>query len=619
MAYDKTARVLNQLKPQPQIVQPIATDMVLPNKSGKYHNILGDNIKIYPTEDTGILIQNSGVGAGLIINNTNGINDNYINLRWSGNTQYPFIKWRDTTNKTVTGLVTHNQHPTLGDHRHFTIYTIDETDVAQGRFYVEYGRQDCDITAIKVGTFEINNVSYDDTPTRINRNYTDNAFEVNFENKVDDAGTYTLAGNVAKLRTYQTETSGTINNSVDVLNLTNDGKTGRGLFIDQNASGIALEIDSEAASNEGIKVAMSDATKTAISTTGLINIGGNLTFDTTARTVAGIQNQNLVDKTDTETISGAWTFGASGTGTTVIFNSDASGVNLTWDHDATAGNPLLAQTIENSRTSYWKISGTDTSPATMSEGILSIVPTFTTGTAATGANLLFFKPTDSRSISSGTNFTRGIRIEPNRSGTKTSTGSDDLYGISIVPTDGLTINASSGTTRRYGVQASAGSTITLSQGGQTYENRNFLADGSIALINSTGTNTSNIYGLEIADSYTEALIGGSITATKIGVYYHPTMNSAADVEYALLASRSGIGLLSDGATGTYTGGNLYLGAGKDAEIYYDGTDLCIGSALVGSGTINLTDHTASSITTETLSEYITIKVNGTSKKIAIVA
>lgn len=64
---------------------------------------------------------------------------------------------------------------------------------------------------------------------------------------------------------------------------------------------------------------------------------------------------------------------------------------------------------------------------------------------------------------------------------------------------------------------------------------------------------------------------------------------------------------------------LLLGAGQDASIYYDGTDLVIDTAEVGTGTLNLLSQTASAITTETLSEYITIKVGGVSKKIAIVA
>jgi len=64
---------------------------------------------------------------------------------------------------------------------------------------------------------------------------------------------------------------------------------------------------------------------------------------------------------------------------------------------------------------------------------------------------------------------------------------------------------------------------------------------------------------------------------------------------------------------------LILGAGDDASIYYDGTDLKISSALVGSGTIDLVNQSASAVTAETLSEYVIIKIGGVSKKIAIIA
>lgn len=78
----------------------------------------------------------------------------------------------------------------------------------------------------------------------------------------------------------------------------------------------------------------------------------------------------------------------------------------------------------------------------------------------------------------------------------------------------------------------------------------------------------------------------------------------------------------------YFGGSIFLrtntskyrcGASNQASIGYDGTDLVINSQESGSGSINLSAQSASSITTETLSEYVTIKIGGVSKKIAIVA
>lgn len=64
---------------------------------------------------------------------------------------------------------------------------------------------------------------------------------------------------------------------------------------------------------------------------------------------------------------------------------------------------------------------------------------------------------------------------------------------------------------------------------------------------------------------------------------------------------------------------LTFGASEDAGIGYNGTDLEIDTQLVGTGTLDLSSQTATAITTETLSEYVTIKIGGVAKKIAIVA
>ena len=41
---------------------------------------------------------------------------------------------------------------------------------------------------------------------------------------------------------------------------------------------------------------------------GTVKFLGNITFETTSDTIAGVENQNLVDKSATETISGDWNF-----------------------------------------------------------------------------------------------------------------------------------------------------------------------------------------------------------------------------------------------------------------------------------------------------------------------
>jgi len=60
------------------------------------------------------------------------------------------------------------------------------------------------------------------------------------------------------------------------------------------------------------------------------------------------------------------------------------------------------------------------------------------------------------------------------------------------------------------------------------------------------------------------------------------------------------------------------GTAQDAEIYYNGTDLVLDSAVVGSGVLRFGTHSA--ITTETLSGFITIKDSGgTTRKLAVVS
>ncbi len=48
-----------------------------------------------------------------------------------------------------------------------------------------------------------------------------------------------------------------------------------------------------------------------VGVSGTIDIDGNVTFNAPTHTIAGIQNQNLTDKSDSETITGAWDFSNS--------------------------------------------------------------------------------------------------------------------------------------------------------------------------------------------------------------------------------------------------------------------------------------------------------------------
>ena len=124
------------------------------------------------------------------------------------------------------------------------------------------------------------------------------------------------------------------------------------------------------------------------------------------------------------------------------------------------------------------------------------------------------------------------------------------------------------------------------------------------MINLTGGATRTIY----AGS-------GSSSINQYGIYL-----SGFGTQSGLIAGDSVYALYANGGLFHFHDNTkLLLGTADDSEIYYNGTDLIIDSNVVGSGTIDLAGQSASAITTETLSEYVTIKIGGVSKKIAIVA
>jgi hypothetical protein len=97
----------------------------------------------------------------------------------------PKLVWRDFTNdQPVVALMAHEKHSNGDDHRHFSLYTTDELGVGQGRFNIQFSRQDVDVSFSKVATVQILNTDSADTPSRYNRNYTDNALEVHSETRL---------------------------------------------------------------------------------------------------------------------------------------------------------------------------------------------------------------------------------------------------------------------------------------------------------------------------------------------------------------------------------------------------------------------------------------------------
>ncbi len=123
--------------------------------------------------------------------------------------------------------------------------------------------------------------------------------------------------------------------------------------------------------------------------------------------------------------------------------------------------------------------------------------------------------------------------------------------------------------------------------------------------------------------YTRVMGNGTITQrglTFSGYYKQATGTAGVDVK-ALEADGGIFSFAFDHST-TVTAVNKGLvtfGYGDNSAIGYNGTDFVIDTALVGSGTLDLVSQSVTTISTETLSEYVTIKIGGVSKKIAIVA
>lgn len=171
-----------------------------------------------------------------------------------------------------------------------------------------------------------------------NANNTTTAQTIDHTSVVTDAGTYTKTGAALQINSNVTETSGTITDSAQVLDINqthadatgnvvsvqNDG-TGRGIFIDQNGNGVALNIDSEATSNRVISIA-SESTGSTIYLNQNSN-GRSIEIDTEATTQGGILL--LGDAIRTGTGSGSLLFvrqdHASSTGDAYHIQNDGTG------------------------------------------------------------------------------------------------------------------------------------------------------------------------------------------------------------------------------------------------------------------------------------------------------
>jgi hypothetical protein len=281
--------------------------------------------------------------------------------------------------------------------------------------------------------------------------------------------------------------------------------------------------------------------------------------------------------------------GVDGTGISMNWYSDASGIGLHWDHDATGTNPYLLQDIEDGRASYWKISGTDSSGGTMTEGILAITPTFDTTTTAAGSQVMFFHVTDSRSIASGNHFSRIGVGKVTRTGTKTSTGLDDIDMLYMEFADSMTA-AAAGSIQRTGLNVTGTSIPTFTgDGAVTYRGTEVSTSAVQLQVSGAPTTTIDFFGMDYKQAYSATVTSGSTTASMYGLYFNPTTTANPAVEHALYAVESGITLASDATNGapTMQEGAIRLGAAQDAEIYWDGTDLILDATGVSAGAVDI--------------------------------
>jgi len=167
---------------------------------------------------------------------------NCVKLPMLSENHRPSIKWIDFTSKhNVATLQAHNKNSAGVTHNHFSIYTNDAADIGRNRFSIDFATDDPDIECGPLGTFVIRSTD-GQNERRKNRNISDDALDVGLGQLVDDGNTYTLSGNVCRLRNSDVETLGTINNTADVLLIEQWGDTGKGINIDLKSTGVGIDI-----------------------------------------------------------------------------------------------------------------------------------------------------------------------------------------------------------------------------------------------------------------------------------------------------------------------------------------------------------------------------------------
>jgi hypothetical protein len=228
---------------------------------------------------------------------------------------------------------------------------------------------------------------------------------------------------------YMRDTDATLNEKNWIVNASAD------LFRVQTAS----DASPGSAVQTAIEISRAGTTVSAVTINGNLALNDNLTFDAVTNTIAGIQNQNLVDKSAAETVSGAWTFS-----------------NASSSFPAAA---IATGSLANGVNSYFTASGTSNAYK---------VPFMNyTGTASTNAAMLFDNTAGDFTYNPSTQ-TLSVDNINMTDGTLTTPELDDysISNTSVTPT-GTTQTCTYSTSQSYEIDLGSTTgniTITLSGG-----------------------------------------------------------------------------------------------------------------------------------------------------------
>ena len=336
-----------------------------------------------------------------------------------------------------------------------------------------------------------------------------------------------------------------------------------------------------------------------------VNITDNIIFDDVADTIAGIQNQNLVDKSAAEFITGEWDFtDGEFTFPNTASSSPTKGDSY-WDETTNKLYVYDGATWIDVGATYWDRTGTVLSPKTAGDDIE------TTGSGTFGKGI--FDVTDTEALLVRKDGDGGDILVVDTTNTRFGFNAvtSHLYSVAVFspqstnPFDktggGFLMRAGKG----YSTSTSIGGTggkFELEGGAGGTANWGLMiktgGDGGILkLRGGVGGNAEGTGTLRGGNGGKLQLVGGNkgYGATSDGDGGDVEIVSGLGVTHGeinlIIGDFAGTTILtglSDGS-GIQQNDNIkhYWGTGKDASAYYDGTDFILNAQEVGSGHIIL--------------------------------